>query len=183
VLIETFNHTEPPWYGPVCLVVWEGGSREAPPYPDQRQGGYLALLYAIEATDFHLENLIAAGEHPVLIDLETLFHPRAPGEQSFLDDDPAAEAEWHSVLHVGLLPVRLMPSEASDGVELSGLGGAPGQLTPFPVPVLEKEGTDEMALDRQRVPVQGSHNRPSLADAEVDLADYTEALVAGFTTV
>jgi hypothetical protein len=25
---------ELPWYGPVCLVVWEGGSREAPPYPD-----------------------------------------------------------------------------------------------------------------------------------------------------
>jgi class II lanthipeptide synthase len=56
----------------------------------QRQGGYLALLYAIEATDFHLENLIAAGEHPVLIDLETLFHPRAAAEHVFLDDDPAA---------------------------------------------------------------------------------------------
>ena len=26
---------EPPRYGPVCQVVWEGWSREAPPYPDQ----------------------------------------------------------------------------------------------------------------------------------------------------
>src|SRR5262249_44736564 len=42
----------------------------------QRQGGYLAILYALEASDFHCENLIAAGEHPVLIDLEALFHPR-----------------------------------------------------------------------------------------------------------
>src|SRR5205085_1311772 len=25
---------EPPWYRPVCQVVWEGRSREAPPYPD-----------------------------------------------------------------------------------------------------------------------------------------------------
>ncbi len=25
---------EPPWYGPVCPVVWEGWGREAPPYPD-----------------------------------------------------------------------------------------------------------------------------------------------------
>ncbi len=24
---------EPPWYGPVCPVVWEGWSREAPPIP------------------------------------------------------------------------------------------------------------------------------------------------------
>ena len=26
---------EPPWYGPVCPVVWEGWCREASPYPDQ----------------------------------------------------------------------------------------------------------------------------------------------------
>ena len=25
---------EPPWYGPVCPVVWEGRHREVPPYPD-----------------------------------------------------------------------------------------------------------------------------------------------------
>jgi len=25
---------EPPWYGPVCPVVWEGRRRETPPYPD-----------------------------------------------------------------------------------------------------------------------------------------------------
>lgn len=30
----------------------------------ERQGGYLALLYALGATDLHHENLIAAGEHP-----------------------------------------------------------------------------------------------------------------------
>jgi hypothetical protein len=29
------NSIEPPWYGPVCPVVWEGRSRKAPPYPDQ----------------------------------------------------------------------------------------------------------------------------------------------------
>ena len=28
---------EPPWYGPVCPVVWEGGGRKAPPYPDRRR--------------------------------------------------------------------------------------------------------------------------------------------------
>ena len=28
------NPIEPPWYGPVCPVVWEGRRREASPYPD-----------------------------------------------------------------------------------------------------------------------------------------------------
>jgi hypothetical protein len=29
-----FNPVEPPWYGPVCPVVWEGRHREVSPYPD-----------------------------------------------------------------------------------------------------------------------------------------------------
>ena len=39
---QAFNLNEPPWYGPVCLVVWEGGGREAPLYPDviDMQGNY-----------------------------------------------------------------------------------------------------------------------------------------------
>ena len=32
------NSVEPPWYGPVCPVVWEGRHREMPPYPDQENG-------------------------------------------------------------------------------------------------------------------------------------------------
>jgi hypothetical protein len=31
------NPIEPPWYGPVCPVVWEGRHREGSPYPDQRR--------------------------------------------------------------------------------------------------------------------------------------------------
>ena len=33
------NSVEPPWYGPVCPVVWEGWRREASPYPDQSVAG------------------------------------------------------------------------------------------------------------------------------------------------
>jgi hypothetical protein len=31
------NPIEPPWYGPVCPVVWEGRRREASPYPNLRR--------------------------------------------------------------------------------------------------------------------------------------------------
>ena len=34
----------------------------------KRIGEYVALLYVLEATDFHYENLIASGEHPVLVE-------------------------------------------------------------------------------------------------------------------
>ena len=32
---QKLNPVEPPWYGPVCQVVWEGRRREASPYPDR----------------------------------------------------------------------------------------------------------------------------------------------------
>ena len=38
LLVDGLKLTEPPWYGPVCPVVWEGGSREAPPYPNSDEG-------------------------------------------------------------------------------------------------------------------------------------------------
>src|SRR5262249_33371171 len=106
----------------------------------QRQGGYLALLYALEATDFHHENLIAAGEHPVLIDLESLFHPRAGETDASQPGLPASRTMAHSVLRVGLLPQRLWASAESEGVDLSGLGAAAGQLTPRGVPSWEGVG-------------------------------------------
>ena len=33
--LPKLNPIEPPWYGPVCPVVWEGWHREVSPYPDQ----------------------------------------------------------------------------------------------------------------------------------------------------
>ena len=36
------NPDEPPWYGPVCPVVWEGWHREVPLYPDQSAYGQSA---------------------------------------------------------------------------------------------------------------------------------------------
>lgn len=56
----------------------------------ERLGAYLALLYALEATDLHCENLIAAGEHPVLIDLEAIFQPHLPASPAEEDGDSAA---------------------------------------------------------------------------------------------
>ena len=37
MLLLKLNPIEPPWYGPVCPVVWEGRRREVSPYSDQRR--------------------------------------------------------------------------------------------------------------------------------------------------
>lgn len=149
----------------------------------ERQGGYLALLYALEATDFHRENLIAVGEHPILIDLEALF--RAEFEQLDLmkSDLLAYKKMTYSVLSIGLLPQRLYADGEYEGVDLSGLGSAQGQLTPHKAPYLDKLGTDEISLKRERVEIPGNKNRPTYDDQEINVLEYIDSLVAGFTNV
>jgi type 2 lantibiotic biosynthesis protein LanM len=146
----------------------------------ERQGGYLALLYALEAVDFHLENLIACGEHPVLVDLESLLHPR----MEFEAPAPSATAIMeHSVLRVGILPQRLWTTDKSDGVDLSALGGVAGQLSPHPSLYLEKTGTDSMRVSHQPFPLPGGQNRPSLNGEAVDVLLYADDIMRGFAEV
>ncbi|MBV9121898.1 MAG: type 2 lantipeptide synthetase LanM, partial [Planctomycetes bacterium] len=149
----------------------------------ERQGGYLALLYALEAMDFHCENLIAAGEHPVLIDLEALFHPRTERPDLSHADAAAWDRITHSVLNVSLLPQRIWAGDDPQGVDISGIGAKGGQLTPHPVPQWEEVGTDAMRFTRQRVEMPADANRPLVGGADVEVMDYAEFIVKGFTRV
>jgi type 2 lantibiotic biosynthesis protein LanM len=149
----------------------------------ERQGGYLALLYALEAADFHCENLIAAGEYPMLLDLEGLFHPRLDGPETNSASHLAGSTICYSVLRTGLLPQRFHTTDGREEVDLSGLGGAAGQMSPRGVATWTDAGTDEMRLVRKRIALPGVKNRPTLQGSEVNAADYSEAIASGFEAV
>ncbi|HKI01920.1 MAG TPA: type 2 lanthipeptide synthetase LanM family protein [Thermoanaerobaculia bacterium] len=150
----------------------------------KRQGAFLALLYSLEATDFHNENLIAAGDHPILIDLESLF--RADFRIDRLDQSSviAYKTLTSSVLHVGLLPERRWGEEEDlDGTEQSGLGGNANQLSLRKVPIWENAGTDEMKLGRKRLTLAAALNQPTLGDNTANPIEFTEALLEGFSSM
>lgn len=149
----------------------------------QRIGGYLALLYALEATDFHSENIIAAGEQPIPIDLESLFHPRYKVTNVEPSVILAREEMTYSVLRVGLLPQRIWAKADSAGVDISGIGAAPGQMMPNNIQSWEGVATDEMQVVREQTALETSQNRPYLNDAEVNVLEYSEAIIAGFTSI
>lgn len=148
-----------------------------------RQGGFIALLYVLHAVDFHFENLIAAGEHPVLIDLESLFHPNrwTVGTRS---SAPGNTALGDSVLESGLLPRRTFytDDDTDAGTETSGLSGPAGQLTPYQVPYWESIATDTMYLERRRMAIGEGENRPNVAGEAVNPLDHVDEVVAGFAT-
>ena len=74
----------------------------------QRAGMLLCLLHTLRVTDCHHQNLVANGEHFVLVDMETLMQP----ETKMMADFPqGTEVEkivgkqfWDSVVRTGLLP-------------------------------------------------------------------------------
>ena len=73
----------------------------------RRAGAWLALMQCFAVTDMHQENLIAVGDQPVPVDLETTLQT-AEENRSGNDDAKAYEAAREvisdSVLAVGLLP-------------------------------------------------------------------------------
>jgi type 2 lantibiotic biosynthesis protein LanM len=168
-------------YGWVELAEASGcDSREALQRFYWRQGSSLALLHLLAAVDFHLENLIAAGESPVLVDLEALFHQRLPMEMG----DSATERAWaeldRSIVSIGMLPMLVFGRAGRAGVDMSGLGGEAGQLSPQAVPMVEDAFRDTMHLVRRQGRTSGSNNRPQLLGQPVDAAGFTEDIVQGF---
>ncbi len=141
----------------------------------RRQGALLALLHALDGTDLHHENLIACGPHPVLVDVETLFHPPLGPARSA---DPAARALHDSVHRVGLLPQLLVGDTTA--LDMSAIGGGRAASSPIETADWADAGTERMRLVRRAGRFTESANRPRLGTVPVAPSAYTEALCGGF---
>ncbi|MFI0989562.1 type 2 lanthipeptide synthetase LanM family protein [Streptomyces exfoliatus] len=143
----------------------------------RRQGALLALLHLLDGTDLHHENLIAVGAHPVLVDVETLFHPPVRGAAA--TEDPAARALHDSVYRVGLLPQLLVGDHSA--LDVSAVGGGHEAQSPVARADWADPGTDRMRLVRRAGRFGESANRPRLAGGgPVEPGAHVEALCAGF---
>jgi type 2 lantibiotic biosynthesis protein LanM len=145
-----------------------------------RQGAYLALLHALDGADLHYENVIASGEHPMLVDLETLFHPWLPGDDG-RDARARAQAMLRdSVMRTALLPGRAWGDRERAGVNIGGLGDGRTQLSPRASLAWMHAGTDEMRAGEHRFAVPPGDNLPRVAGEVVPVSHHIEELVAGF---
>lgn len=144
----------------------------------ERSGMQLALLYALAGTDYHNENLIAAGAHPVLVDHEMLVSPLLRP----LEGAGATPMPMHSVLRTRLLPSPESP-DPDHGTETSGLGGLGGVLTGFQRPVWRGINTDGMQLTLEPWRTRVRSNVPSLKGRPHPAAEHLDALLRGFRSM
>lgn len=164
-----------------------------------RQGVYLALFYLLEATDIHFENLIAHGEYPVPIDLESLFHhhehmsfqysiaesapPPTPSSPLVFGQTSAKSRALHiletSVLRTNLLPMWFHDSELSS-YNMSGLGSITKVETPYPIPYLKSDHVHGIHVEYHRSQVHISGNMPSCDGHVIGAASYKNDIISGF---
>lgn len=147
-------------------------------------GVLLGILYSLNGVDFHFENLIASGENPVLIDLETLFHvPLNEGDVLGKSGYVKASNFLHStVLAIGLLPSKISVSNKQEaGVfEVGGMAAHEVQKTPFQVTSVENPESSQMRLVMKQGEVTPKDNILLLNHEKVHFLDYMDELEKGF---
>lgn len=74
----------------------------------RRAGAWLALLHCFAVTDMHQENLIAVGDHPVPVDLETTL--QAAGQGPAGSDEAKAYAAAREIISGSVMAVGLLPA-------------------------------------------------------------------------
>lgn len=139
-----------------------------------RQGINIALMYILNANDFHYENLIANGSYPVLVDIETFFSNIDPE-----DGDELSKSYQTSVLSTMMLPMDF--GELLD-FEISGLSGKDGQVSNLYSSLkLINNKSDDMQLEKQPFIVDGKSNIPTYLGEKVEAIHYIDDICEGFT--
>ncbi len=149
----------------------------------QRAGMLLCLVYVLGGTDCHAENLIACGEHPMLVDTETLMHPHLRYEdqaEGMLAQLLAHEQLTRSVLGTGLLPRWQVRDDEGDVYDVSGLAGGGEQELMVQRPKWEHINTDRMTLEYEPVKIRGQANELRLDGMLLRPQEHTEDVVEGF---
>jgi len=147
----------------------------------KRQGRYLAILYMLNATDFHYENIIACGEHPYLIDLESLFHHSTSKKDKIATATQKAEELLdNSVIGTTLLPVRINNPRFAEA-NFSGLGNNEGIVV---TSVIENSHTDEMCMKKKTLLIKPEVTHlPSYKGMPISYEQFTSYIIEGFTEV
>ena len=146
----------------------------------RRAGAWLALFHAFAATDMHQENMIASGDHPVPIDLETILQPSADEHKIQEPEGEAFNAAMdiiaNSVMTVGLLPAY---GRSVDN-NVFAMGGMTADWGARTVIKWNAINTDAMRPARAKEPGEINTNLPHAGGRYGKFADHIDDFVSGF---
>lgn len=141
----------------------------------RRAGGLTALYVGLGGVDLHHENLIAAGSHPVLVDVECLMHP-PPASLIGAPEPAGPEAPLAPIS--GFLPMYGFADDGGRAINFGALGPAT-DARGCDEPAYVRLGGDWIAQVQRPAPFSLGHV-PTLNGAPSSPVDHKEAIVAGY---
>jgi type 2 lantibiotic biosynthesis protein LanM len=151
----------------------------------RRAGMLLAAFHALATTDVHRENLIASGEHPVAVDLETLLNDgvRAwPQPTGLGPTDDKIFRVGPSVMSIGMLPFWQTSAE-EDQCDMSALGSDDTQDPGIRAFVWDAINTDQMMMSTEAVAATGMTHRVQLDGQRPSALEHLSNILDGFREV
>jgi type 2 lantibiotic biosynthesis protein LanM len=146
----------------------------------RRSGAWLALFHCFASSDMHEENIIAAGDYPVPIDIEVILQAAADEHKSGDSEAQAFEAAMEiidsSVVMIGMLPTyRRSPNN-----EIFAMGGMVSDWNSNIDLWWDDINTDSMRPKKRERTSTSIPNLPHVGGNYRKFSDYIEEFVSGF---
>lgn len=146
-----------------------------------RIGVLIAIFNLIRSKDFHYENIIAHGEFPIPIDMETIISNRKtvldePENIDSLIRSFAIEIE-NSIYSTLMIPQNLEMINLQ--VDMSGLNGGVDLEDNLEFSRIVNIGTDEIGYQKIKGHIESKQNRVKYNGKLIDLKDYVSDIVMG----
>lgn len=175
---ETLDYKDYAWMTWIDSVPCEQATDVSRYY--YRLGQLNALAWLLGANDLHSENIIAFGDTPYVVDVETIVTP-IPRHKDSGHTHPVPGVLLESPASTGLLPLQV---DLGDGIhaDFSAVGDEPGQAG-AEVTTWDCVGTTAMHAVRRRLSGEYPDSMPTLVDAKpINALDYEDEINAGFAT-
>ncbi len=144
-----------------------------------RYGYLIGICYLMGMNDLHLENIIAHGEHPVIIDIETMFQVPNRINESTLQNDLLSYLRITSVAGSLLLPSQVNLG-GKEEIDLSALSGREAELKQK-ILAPTNINTDSFHFEDTTGYFAGGNNIPKYnKDEEVNVDKYNLYILEGF---
>ena len=167
--IKIISHPDYGWEEKICFQECTSEGEVKRFY--QRAGILICLTYFLGTGDLHCENMIARGEYPVLIDLETLIPLQS--------QNITRNEVFDSVLKSGILPTYL-PGSAKAGNEVGALSGGGGRKSRLQIPVIRDAYTSKMRIEYRHGIMNPTQNKIKYKGRSVEASEYKNDLISGF---
>lgn len=145
----------------------------------KRMGIIICVNYILRTNDLHYENIIAHGEFPVIVDLETIMtnvHVRQENSAT----EKIQEILTDSVLNSGILPHYIWNQPGKIGINISALSGDEGQVCPIQVAKIVEPRTSNMRIEYEYPKSLGKKNLATLDGEFIEPQNFKEDIAEGF---